>query len=72
MISHCDNKYSETDREEQERFIFFCNGKVYEHAAHGPHNDDIPLEVEYPGCMEGTMQHVQYFISRHVEILSGI
>lgn len=60
-----DNEDTEADREEQQGFIFLGNGQVYEKTAYPPHNNNIPLEIVYSGCVEGSVQHVQYFIYCH-------
>ena len=64
-----DNKDTKPDREKQQGFIFLGNGQVYEKATYPPHNNDIPMEIKYSGCVEGPIQHVQYFITRHGKIL---
>jgi hypothetical protein len=60
-----DDEDSEADWKKEEGFIFLGYGQIDKQASHDPHDDNIPLEVEYPRRVEDAVQHVQDFVDRH-------
>ncbi len=44
-----DNENTKTNRKQEQGFVFFGNGQVYEKQADPPHDDELIMKTEKPG-----------------------
>jgi hypothetical protein len=50
-----DDKDPKANGQKQKRFVFFCYGKVNKKTAHSPHDNELELEVKYPGRVQNAV-----------------